>query len=98
MDIVTTSAMVVGIVAVFSQVGLAGKYKPLVALIVGVGLTLLIKGIATSEIINGIIAGLTASGMWAGVKTMQATPSKVEAKEAVTTVKDYVDKDFVSEK
>ncbi len=71
MDIISISGIVLGLVAVFSQIGLPGKFKALVALIIAVGVTLLMKGYSNAELINGIIAGLTASGLWSGVKSMK---------------------------
>ena len=70
MDIVTVSGIVLGLVAVFSQIGLPTKYKPLVSVVLAIGITILMKGVSSSEIINGILAGLTASGLWSGVKAM----------------------------
>jgi len=72
MDIISISGIVLGLVAVFSQIGLPGRYKALVALIIAVAVTLLTEGYTNGNLINGIIAGLTASGLWSGVKSMQS--------------------------
>ena len=72
MDIISISGIVLGLVAVFSQIGLPSRFKALVALIIAVGVTLLMKGYSNAELINGVIAGLTASGLWSGVKSMKA--------------------------
>lgn len=81
MDIISISGIVLGLVAVFSQIGLPGRYKALVALIIAVAVTLLMEGYTNGNLVNGIIAGLTASGLWSGVKSMK--PEKTEPSESV---------------
>lgn len=81
MDIISISGIVLGLVAVFSQIGLPGRYKALVALIIAVAVTLLMEGYTNGNLVNGIIAGLTASGLWSGVKSMK--PEKTEPSESI---------------
>lgn len=75
MEIIQISGMVLGLVAVFSEAGLASKYKPLVSLSIGVLIALVGVGVSKEAVMLGIMAGLSASGLWAGTK---ATMSKTE--------------------
>lgn len=69
-DILTLSAIALGITAILSQVGLATRYKALCSLVVAVGFSMILNHTYSDAnvIINGIIAGLTASGLWSGTK------------------------------
>jgi hypothetical protein len=62
--------LVIGSVAVLGNAGLPSKYKGLVAVLLGVGLSLSISGLTTTAGIAGVVAGLAASGLWVHSKAV----------------------------
>lgn len=63
------SVLVLGLTEVIKIAGLSKKLIPLVALVVGVGISFLGSDIGTQAIVvRGLVMGLTAVGLFSGVK------------------------------
>lgn len=66
-------ALVLGLTQIVKQFlgeQLAGKWSPVVSVVLGLGCGLLIIGATRQAAIVGIILGLTAGGLWSGTKAM----------------------------
>lgn len=76
MEISTQFAILVPIIVALTQIikvsGLATKFVPLSALLLGVIGAFLIGGVHSAVILQGIIAGLTACGLFSGLKATVA--------------------------
>ena len=73
MDTAILIALILGLTEVVKRIGLASKFLPIVALVLGVILNFLGKwvGAVSSELaIGGIMAGLMAMGLWSGSKAI----------------------------
>ena len=62
-------AVVIGLVQVAKQFGLATKWAPLLAVVIGIVAKGVVSGFASPMILEGVVLGLTAAGLWSGVKT-----------------------------
>lgn len=75
-DLITISGIALGLTSVLSQTGLPSRFKPIVSIIIGIGVAYLLSNNfhQVQSIVDGLIGGLTASGLWSGVKSA-STPS-----------------------
>jgi len=68
------TALVIGLTEVVKRIGVNSKFLPLVAIVLGVGLSFGLKFLDVKtvngavETVNGLIAGLMSMGIWSGVK------------------------------
>lgn len=70
LELAFLSAIILALVEVVKRCGLPVKYAPLLAVVVGIVLSILTGLGGWGEIIiNGIVAGLTAVGLFSGVKS-----------------------------
>jgi len=62
-------ALTGGLVEVLKRaIGISKRFIPLLAVIVGVGLSLLGLGLAWSNVLFGLVIGLTSCGLYSGAK------------------------------
>jgi len=94
MELITTLATipaVIALVTLFKDLGLTAKYSPLVAVLLGVALTLF-DGVAYATMIDmqsifqlistGVLLGLSAAGLYDGARAIGSkTPNTVVVKE-----------------
>lgn len=67
--------VVLGLVQVAKQVGLASRFYALVSIAFGIGVVFLTGAAWQLAIAQGIVVGLAASGLWSGVQTtIQSKP------------------------
>lgn len=62
-------ALVVGLVQLIKLM-YDGRFVPIVALLVGVGISLLANGVSGDSAISGLIYALIAMGLWSGSKAV----------------------------
>ena len=68
------TTLVIGLTEVVKRIGVNSKFLPLVAIVLGVGLSFGLKFLDVKtvngavETVNGLIAGLMSMGIWSGVK------------------------------
>ena len=62
-------ALIIGIVQIVKQLNCPKPFLPIIAVAVGIALSLLSKSMGI-EMINGIIAGLMAMGLYSGAKAV----------------------------
>jgi hypothetical protein len=70
-DLSIVGTLVLGLTQVLKMTRLTGKrnrFAPLVALVIGVGLTIAMAGVSVDSVLSGLIASLTAMGLWSGMK------------------------------
>jgi hypothetical protein len=60
-------AMSLGLTSVFSQMGVPSKYKPVIALLIAIGVAVLYVGLTKQALVVGLLGGLGASGLYSGV-------------------------------
>ena len=61
---------VIGLVGVFTKVGVSTRFAQLLSVVLGIGIVLLYtQQINIGTILIGLVTGLTATGTYAGVKT-----------------------------
>ncbi len=58
--------MVLGITAVAGEAGLPSRYKPLFAILFGIGIALLMFGANSESLVTGIVSALSSMGLWSG--------------------------------
>lgn len=69
LDMVVGVAITGGLVEVLKRAsGISKRFLPLLAVIIGVGLSLLGLGLAWSSVLFGLVVGLTSCGLYSGVK------------------------------
>lgn len=72
---------IIGLVGVFTQVGMSKRFAPLMCLILGIALTFLYtQSLTLGATYVGILTGLAATGTYAGAKktVSKAQPEPVE--------------------
>ena len=60
--------IILGVVEAVKRMGVPSKYSAAVAVVVGVGVSILLSGVTTVSIFVGVLLGLSASGLWSGTK------------------------------
>lgn len=61
-------AIIIGLIEVAKRVGLPKQFIPVVALVLGLGLTFGIGGFNITMVLNGLAIGLSSLGLFSGVK------------------------------
>ena len=67
--VLTLVPIIIGLVAVFRKVGLATRFAPMVAVVLGVIGVVVLSEFTSFNVIVGIVTGLSASGLYSGTKT-----------------------------
>lgn len=68
-DLGIISGAIIGLVGVATTVGLPKRFAPVLAVLLGIGITALSAGKFSGALVfAGIITGLTASGFYSGAK------------------------------
>lgn len=63
--------IIMGIVEVFKRIGLPSKYSPLIAVALGIVISIFYLNLTIKEeILIGVILGLSASGLYSGSKNL----------------------------
>lgn len=60
--------IILGVVEAIKRIGVPSNYSALVAVVVGVGVSVLLSGVTVISIFVGVLLGLSASGLWSGTK------------------------------
>lgn len=68
--VLTVIPVIIALVQVAKGLGLASKWAPVLAILLGVGLLALVELSLPVTIIGGILAGLSASGLYSGTKSV----------------------------
>ena len=68
--VLTVIPVIIALVQVGKGLGLASKWAPVLAILLGVGLLALVELSLPVTIIGGILAGLSASGLYSGTKSV----------------------------
>ena len=69
-DVTYLSPILIGVVEVLKRLGLPSKYSPVVAVVMGVGLSfaLNLNPSVSERTLEGVIAGLAAVGLYSGTR------------------------------
>ncbi len=72
MDLITLSALCLGLTEVIKQLGVPSRFAPVISIIIGLGGSFIFAKNADlgNIVLNGLIAGLSASGFWSGAKAV----------------------------
>ncbi|MCU9594552.1 hypothetical protein OEV82_08790 [Caldibacillus thermolactis] len=71
--------LIAGITEIFKKIGLPAKYSPIVAIFLGIIITLVYVDVTPKEgVLVGIMLGLSASGFYSGTKNLVEKRSKIE--------------------
>lgn len=65
---VAFAGLIVGLVQVAKNMGLKNEFAPILAIVLGVGLSFLTTGTIAEKIIGGVVVGLSAVGLYSGAK------------------------------
>lgn len=65
-DLGFITAIVIGLTEVVKKAGLNSRYAPLVALLLGVGVSFLFAAVSKESVVTGIVAALSAMGLYSG--------------------------------
>lgn len=72
MDLLTNVALVpviIGVVQALRTVGLATRFAPIVAILLGIMGVLAFDGFSSMNIFIGVVTGLSAAGLYSSTKT-----------------------------
>lgn len=69
LDLLTVPG-ILALVEIVKRLGVPGQFAPLVAVVVGAGLSLLVSGVSIESAAQGLVLGLSASGLWSGTKAV----------------------------
>lgn len=58
--------MLNGLISIIKELGIPKRFIPLLAILLGIGLSLFINDISKDSFLEGVVYGLSAMGLWSG--------------------------------
>ena len=68
LDAGSLMAIVMGVVQVIKQLKINDRFIPVLALLVGIGASVLFFGITGGAVLQGLVMGLATMGLWSGTR------------------------------